>query len=422
MTSLTLIRPTSPAGRFLQKLATPSNWPVMVAVGVLAALGVLSVWVDRAADGSSEGIRQLIFVLVGFGAMFAFQWIDYRRIGRFSWAIYILALLLIGYTLLGQAVTVPGVRGVKGAYNWIRFGPVGLQPADLAKIGFVLVMARYLRFRSNYRTLVGLLPPFALALIPVAMILKQPDLGTSLVFVPTLFALLYIAGARISHLLFVVLLGLLATPVLWFAGEHEPYTHPSTGEIVHCRTCPRVPVLRHLPQFAKHYQRDRLYALFKDDKRTLSATGMQQHTALIAMGSGGLTGKGAGQVPIGKRVPEAHNDMVFALIGEQFGFFGSLVVLVAYVVLFVAGIEIASATREPFGRLIAVGVVAMLASQTFLNLLVATKLMPVTGVTLPLVSYGGSSLLASFMAIGLLLNVGQNRPFVMAKDPFEFED
>jgi cell division protein FtsW (lipid II flippase) len=149
---------------------------------------------------------------------------------------------------------------------------------------------------------------------------------------------------------------------------------------------------------------------------------MQQHTALIALGSGGLTGKGAGEIPIGRRVPEGHNDMVFALIGEQFGFFGSLVVLTAYVVLFVAGIEIAAATREPFGRLLAVGVVAMLASQAFLNLMVATKLMPVTGVTLPLVSYGGSSLLATFMAIGLLLNVGATRPYVMANDAFEFED
>jgi cell division protein FtsW (lipid II flippase) len=112
--------------------------------------------------------------------------------------------------------------------------------------------------------------------------------------------------------------------------------------------------------------------------------------------------------------------MIFALIGEQFGFFGSAAVLVAYIVVFAAGIEIAAGTREPFGRLLAVGVVTLLAGQTFLNLLVATKLMPVTGVTLPFVSYGGSSLLASCMALGLLLNIGQNRPLVMAKDSFEF--
>jgi cell division protein FtsW (lipid II flippase) len=123
---------------------------------------------------------------------------------------------------------------------------------------------------------------------------------------------------------------------------------------------------------------------------------------------------------VGRSIPEADNDMIFALIGEQFGLFGSAAVLVAYIVVFAAGIEIAAGTREPFGRLLAVGVVTLLAGQTFLNLLVATKLMPVTGVTLPFVSYGGSSLLASCMALGLLLNIGQNRPLVMAKDSFEF--
>jgi hypothetical protein len=106
---------------------------------------------------------------------------------------------------------------------------------------------------------------------------------------------------------------------------------------------------------------------------------------------------------------------------DEFGFFGSAVVLAAYIVLFAAGVEIASATREPFGRLIALGVVSLLAGQTFLNLMVATRLMPVTGITLPFVSYGGSSLLASFMAVGLLLNIGQNRPIVMARESFEFD-
>jgi len=109
-------------------------------------------------------------------------------------------------------------------------------------------------------------------------------------------------------------------------------------------------------------------------------------------------------------------------VGEQFGFFGSAVVLGAYIVLFAAGIEIAGSTREPFGRLVALGIVALLAGQTFLNLMVAIGLMPVTGVTLPFMSYGGSSLVASFMSAGLLLNIGQNRPLVMASDSFEFSE
>jgi cell division protein FtsW (lipid II flippase) len=112
--------------------------------------------------------------------------------------------------------------------------------------------------------------------------------------------------------------------------------------------------------------------------------------------------------------------MVFCLVGEQFGFVGSVVVIGAYLVLFAAGVEISAATREPFGRLVALGIVAVLAGQTFINLAVVTRLMPVTGVTLPFVSAGGSSLIASFMAVGLLLNIGQNRPIVMARESFEF--
>jgi rod shape determining protein RodA len=271
-----------------------------------------------------------------------------------------------------------------------------------------MVMARYLRFRSNYRTLKGLLAPFALAMFPMAMILLEPDLGTALIFVPALFAMLFVAGAKIKHLLAIVALGAAMGPVLWMCGPKDA-------------GAPGLPVLRYLPAFVRDYQRKRVYAMFNDDRETLQGGGYQQQHALAALGSGGLGGKGIGIVPIGKKVPEAHNDMVFALIGEQFGFIGTTAVMVAYVVLFAAGVEIAAATREPFGKLLAVGVVSMLAGQTFLNLMVATKLMPVTGVTLPFISYGGSSLVASYMAAGLLLNIGQNRPLVMANDAFEFE-
>src|SRR5690606_22487208 len=177
-----------------------------------------------------------------------------------------------------------------------------------------------------------------------------------------------------------------------------------------------MPLFRHMPEVVKPYQRDRVIAMFSDDPRTTRDSNFQINMAHTAMGSGGWSGKGIGNVPTGRRVPEAHNDMIFALIGEQFGFFGSAVVLAAYLVLFVAGIEISSATREPFGKLIALGITVLLAGQTFINLMVVTKLMPVTGVTLPFVSYGGSSLLASFPAAGLLLNVGQNRHIVMARD------
>jgi len=213
----------------------------------------------------------------------------------------------------------------------------------------------------------------------------------------------------LKHLVLIVLMGASLAPIAWWAGTDDRGMAHSN-----------LPLMRYLPEMVKNYQRQRVYAMFSSDERTMASTGFQQQHALIAYGSGGISGKGIGNLVVGRHVPEGHNDMIFALIGEQLGFFGSAIVLGAYLILFTAGVEIAAGTREPFGKLVAVGVISLLAGQTFLNLLVAVKLMPVTGVTLPFISYGGSSLVASFMAAGLLLNIGQNRPLVMANDAFEF--
>ena len=398
--------------RLWQQLGIATNWPVLVAVGVLSSLGLMSVW----AKSPTDGVRHLVFLGVAVVSMALFQAVDYRKIGRLSWGFYVLSLLLVLYTVVGaflepRGLQLPGVKITKGACNWIRFGTFSLQPAELMKVAFILVLARYLRFRSNYRTFKGLIPPFALAVVPLVLILKQPDLGTALVFIPILFAMLFVAGAKVSHLLAIVLIAASLAPIAWLAGKDskgEPFS--------------KLPGFRYLPTMVKEYQRARVKALFTGDSdpSMRKNEGFQTYKAMTAFASGGPTGKGPGNIPVGRDVPEAHNDMIFALIGEQFGFLGSAVVLGAYIVLFAAGIEISAATKEPFGRLVALGIVAMLAGQTFINLMVAMRLMPVTGVTLPFVSYGGSSLLASYMAAGLLLNVGQNRPIVMARESFEY--
>lgn len=388
--------------RLWQQLGIATNWPVLVAVFVLSGVGILTIWATDPADGR----KQLVFFGIALACLAVFQAIDYRRLGRLSWGFYIFSIILICYTVLGSVIgsdnPLPGVSRRNGAYNWIAFGTLTLQPAELMKIAFVMVLARYLRFRSSYRTLTGLLAPFALAIAPVVLILKQPDLGTAMVFIPALLAMLYVAGAKVRHIATIIGAGLLMTPFAWLSGTD-------------------VPVFRHLPSVIKTYQRERVYAMFNDDPQTLARTGFQQHNAMIAFGSGGVGGKGPGNIPVGRRVPEARNDMIFALIGEQFGFSGAAVVIIAYLVLFAAGVEIAAGTKEPFGRLIAIGVVAMLAGQTFLNLAVALKLFPVTGVTLPFISSGGSSLIASCMAAGLLLNIGQKRPIVLAPGYFEYD-
>ncbi len=385
---------------FWRRLALARNWPLLAAVGALSGIGLFTI----ASTEPAKAANQLFFLVIAFGCMAVFQTVNYARLGRWALPFYVISILLIALTLVGSKLGLPIVPRINGASNWIRLGPVSLQPAELMKVSCIMLLARYLRYRENYRKLNGLVPPLLLAAVPMLMILKQPDLGTALVFIPTMIAMLFVAGAKLRHFAAFAGMGLVLAPLLWLSGQES------------------VPVLKYGPNLVKQYQRERVYAMFKDDAQTLKATGYQQHYGLAAFGSGGFSGKGAGNVPIGHRVPESHNDMIFTLIGEQFGFVGSFVVIVAYIVLFVAALEIAADTREPFGRLVAVGVTAALAGQTFLNLAVAMKVMPVTGVTLPFISAGGSSLIASFMAVGLLLNIGQHRPYLLSREAFEFDD
>ena len=395
-----------------QQLAIATNWPVIAAITVLSSLGVITIW----AHSPDIGIKQLVYVAVALVCMFAFQGVNYLVISRWAWPFYIFSVMLVGYTVLASLhLPVPFVTPRNNAYAWIELGPISLEPSELAKISFILVLARYLRFRSNYRTVVGLLPPFALALVPMILILKQPDLGVAALFLPTLLALLFVAGAKVKHMILVLCLGVAFMPIFWFAGPR----YDSDGAGKHREPEKEIPVLRYLPSLMKEYQRKRVKDMLFQSS---AAADYQQEHAMIAFGSGGISGKGVGQIPVGRHVPEAHNDMIFALIGEQFGLFGTIAVLGAYLVLFAAGIEISAATKEPLGRLIAVGVVAMIAAQALINLMVCLRMMPVTGVTLPFVSYGGSSLLASYMAAGLLLNVGQNRPLMIGKQAFEYDE
>jgi len=377
----------SPAAiKLWRRLAIASNWPVLAAVLVLSATGLMTIYFQNPALGLTE----LRYLCVALGCMAVVQLVPYTAIGRYAWGFYIFSLLLVLYTVIGAHVSVPGVENVKGAYAWIHFGSLSLEPSELMKIAFILVLARYLRFRSTFRTFPGLLPPLLLALFPMTLILMQPDLGVAALFAPTLLAMLFVAGARAKHLLIIFAIALMMVPVFWF-GLMRPY------------------------------QRDRVLSMISSDPQARRTTGYQTEQTQTAMGFGGIAGRGAGNLTVSRHVPEAYNDMIFAVIGEQFGFIGSVLVLIAYGVLFAAGIEISAGTREPFAKLVALGIVVLLASQTTLNLMVVMGLFPVTGVTLPFVSDGGSSLVASFVEVGLLLNIGQNRPLVIARPAFEFD-
>ena len=282
------------------------------------------------------------------------------------------------------------------------FRSISFQPSELAKLTMVMLLAWSMRNESpKGQTWGSLLRVLVLAALPMGLVLEQPDLGTVLTMIPPVLVMIYVGGVKLRYLMILALLGVLVAPVLWLAGTcHE----------AGCTICPNVPVLRSLPQFVKHYQRARVYAMFTNDPRVMLGKGYQQQRALETLGSGGLKGKGAGNIPIGRGVPEGHTDMILALIGEQFGLTGMGIILLAYGLLFASGLTIAARHLEGSGRLLVLGLVVLLAGQMMLNMMVCLLLMPVTGVTLPLVSYGGTSLLTSFLALGLIINVARNQP------------
>jgi rod shape determining protein RodA len=225
----------------------------------------------------------------------------------------------------------------------------------------------------------------------MALILNQPDLGTSLLFLPTLLVMLFAAGARKRHIALVFLMGLLAVPVFW---DNMSY-----------------------------YQQRRILGWIKQGEESFrTGSGFHLERSLITIGSGGLYGHPWGQAEMIEHhlLIHDHTDFIFAVICAQAGLLGALLVLTLYLILFGFGLRIARANYDPFGRILAVGIVAMLATQTAINISMAIGLLPITGMTLPFVSYGGSSLWSCLIAIALLINVGKHRPLLWGQKPFEF--
>ena len=289
---------------------------------------------------------------------------------------------------------------------WINLlGPiVSLEPAELMKLAFVLVLGRYLRFRSNYRRFSGLVAPFALALVPMVLILKQPDLG---------MAMLFPAGAVRDA---VRRRGADQSPAV----DRRHRGGPRAGDVVlgGDRTCRCCATSRRSSRSTRSSGSIRFS--MSDNPAERQAKAYQTYRAMVAYASGGWAGKGFGNIPIGQSVPEAHNDMILALIGEQFGFFG-----IGGAAGRVHGsLRGRNRNRRRHARALRParrGGRRRGAGDPDIHQPVGRiGLMPVTGITLPFVSYGGSSLVASFMAVGLLLNVGQNRPLVMARESFQF--
>jgi rod shape determining protein RodA len=367
------------------------RWTMVTAVALLLACGLACIYKYDPANYN----RQVMWILIGIGAFVAVNLVDYRHLGHVSYLLFGLSLLLLAAVLAGKyLVKTDKIPMINGAYRWIKLGPMQMQPSEMAKLAYILALAWYLRLRSNYRRFGGLIGPFVLTLLPIGLILKEPDLGTVLLFLPILFTLLFIAGARIRHLAIILLLGM--------AMAYPFYTMMPT------------------------YQKNRIKVLLNqntDNPNWLRNEGYQLDQSKNYIALGGLTGQGWGaQGLLRYDLPHGHNDFIFALIGHQWGLLGASFILLLYILLIVGGIEIAANQPEPFGRLIAVGVCTLFATQMFINIGMTLGLMPITGMTLPFVSYGGSSLVSSFLALGLLINVARHRSYKGCHQPFEFDD
>lgn len=363
-------------------------WMVLLCAGLLmlAGLGGIARG-DELASGSRFFPRQLLWIGIAVPALVGPLVVHYRKLRLAGYWLYGLSLVLLCVVFF-----CPPRNGARG---WIPLGFADFQPSELMKLALILTLARYLMYCRTHRTLWGMVPPFVLTLVPVLLILKEPDLGTAILFFPILFALLFAAGARWPALVMVAAMGVACLPIVWKAMNAE--------------------------------QRSRVTVLFQQvDGESRGGDDYQLHQAKQMLAFGGAWGSElsgpAVPDPAAYHLPASRNDFVFCLVGERWGLVGCLSVLVTYLVLLACGFAIAAGTEEPFGRLVATGVTALLGTQLVVNTGVTVGLMPITGITLPLMSAGGSSLVTTCLSIGLLINIGLRPDYELSGDPFRYTE
>ncbi len=357
------------------------DWILVGATMLVATLGVLMVY--SATKGSEDEPttfflqRQVIFVLLGVGLMAAVAAFDYRRLR--DWAIPIAGLALF---LLFGVLTPLGAES-KGIQAWYELAGFQLQPAEFAKLALVIGLAAFLTLEQQEIDGRRLATILGVSAVPMALIMLQPDLGTVLVFGVATLAIVFVAGARPRHFAVLLLIGIIGTVGILNSNVLE------------------------------EYQETRLTS-FLDQGQSRGGTddaGYNLEQSRNAIGNGGLTGQGLGNGDLTGLdfVPEQHTDFIFTVVGEELGFVGGAVVLFLLTVILWRVWRSAQLARDEFGMLVCVGVLAILTFQIFENVGMTMGIMPVTGLPLPFMSYGGSSILTAFIAVGLALNVHIHR-------------
>ena len=357
---------------FERRLYYHVDWALLGAILALCLIGLSQIY---SATGGATRIyyTQIYGITMGVMALLVALTIDYRSLADKSHLIYGGVLLLLLYVLFFGAV-----RG--GSRRWIDLGPLNLQPSEFAKATVALVLAKFFGDRQRGAPQRGdLLIAAAITAVPFLVIVRQPDLGTAATLLPVLFAVAYVAGMPMRIFGVLALVGVLAAPIAW--------------------------------KFAlQDYQRERI-STFLDPSQDAKGAGYQQIQARITTGSGGLKGKGFMQGTQGQLrfLPVAHNDFVFSVLAEEHGFLGVLVALGLYLFVILRSLEAARLSKDRVGAYLVMGVLASFTFQVVYNIEMAAGLMPVKGLTLPLMSYGGSSMIATLAGFGLILNVRMRR-------------
>ena len=352
---------------------------IVLCVAVIFFIGLLFLY--SASNSLSQDMskvlvtRQLAWGLFGLVLGVIIMNVDYRRLIDVSYLLYAINLVLLIIVLFW------GSRRF-GAQRWITIGGFGFQPSEFVKLTFILVLASYLgRRKETINEMVNIFVPILLLIPPFLLIALQPDLGTALVLVPIFIAMVFIAGVNLKAIIFCLASGIVFTPFVW--------------------------------HFLRDYQRKRLLVFINPDLDPLGA-GYTIIQSKIAIGSGQLFGKGwlSGTQSQLNFLPERHTDFIFSVVGEEWGFIGGSILILLYLFVIYRGIKIIEQTNDIYGKVIAAGIISLFAFQVIVNIGMTLGLLPVVGLTLPFISYGGSSIVSLFIAISILLNIAKRRPFL----------
>ena len=349
------------------------NWLLVILIVMVAGVGFAMLFSAAGGNMDPWAKRQIVRFGVAFGIMIVVATINIRIWLRYAYALYFLALALL------VAVEVAGHVGM-GAQRWISLGFVNIQPSELMKIFLVLALARYYNASAieDIGRISRLFVPIMLIAAPTVLILRQPDLGTAIMVAMTGAVVLFLAGVRLWKFVVVGIAGLAAAPIAW--------------------------------QFLHEYQKKRIFTFLNPEIDPLGA-GYHIIQSKIALGSGGLMGKGFMRGPQSHLhfLPEMQTDFIFTMLAEEFGLVGGLALIILYALILTYGMIIAARSRNQFGRLVAGGIISTFFFYVFINIAMVTGLIPVVGVPLPLVSYGGTVMLTLMIGFGLVISVGVHR-------------